>query len=331
MVLLTGCAVVLAQDQPPTGWRRANDAPPPQQAERFPDHVTQADAFGQPLGPQGPGARPPQGLQDRGPGPDDRIPPPPMPPTLTLAPGTYLTVRLNQGLSSDRNQPGDPFSATLTQPLVIDGVVVAQRGQMVYGRVAQAQKQNSGRPSGLGLELTGLTLVDGTQATIHSQLVGRQGGRTPTGAQVGTVATTTAVGAAVGAAADWGRGAAIGAAVGAGAGVLGVLFTRNQPTVVYPETALTFRLDSAVAINTTRAPMAFRYIDPYEYDRPDEQQQLQPRPGPRQGYGPGPAYGPMYGPAYGGYYPYRWGPGVSLVFGGGGWGRGYYPRYRRWR
>jgi hypothetical protein len=268
---------------------------------------------------------------DRGQDFDSRIPPPPLPPQLTLAPGTFVTVRLNQGLSSDRNQPGDPFSATLTQPLVIDGVVVAQRGQMVYGRVSQAQKAKASQPSGLGLELTGLTLVDGTQANIRTQLVGRRGGQTPTGQQVGTVATTTAVGAAVGAVADWGRGAAIGAGVGAAAGVIGVMLTRNQPTVVFPETALTFRIESPVAISTTRAPMAFRYVDPYEYDRPDEPQMQQRPPSRGPMYGPtyGPAvYGPVYGPAWGGYYPYRWGPGVSIVV-----GRGWYggPRYRRWR
>src|SRR5262245_11406623 len=163
VMFLAACALVPAQ-RPPTGWRRANDAPP-QQAERLPDESAQADAFGQPLGQ--PGLRPPDG---------QIIPPPPMPPQLTLAPGKFITVRLNQGLSSDRNQPGDPFSATLTEPLVIDGVVVAQRGQTVFGRVAQAQRAKASQPSGLGLELTGITLVDGTQATVRTQLVGRHGG-----------------------------------------------------------------------------------------------------------------------------------------------------------
>src|SRR5262245_20788340 len=206
-VFLAGCAMLSAQ-QPPAGWRRADDAPPPPPPI---DQPAPADAFGQPLGQQ-PG-RPPQ---DRGPmpGPDHQVPLPAPPAQLTLAPGTYITVRMNEALSSDRNQPGDPFTATLTQPLVIDGVVVAQRGQPVYGRVAEAQRAKASQPSALGLELTGITLVDGTQAWVQTQLVGRQGGTTPTGEQVGTVAATTAVGAAIGAVADWGRGAAIGGVAG---------------------------------------------------------------------------------------------------------------------
>ena len=134
------------------------------------------------------------------------------------------------------------------------------------------------------------------------------------------------MGAAVGAAADWGTGAAIGAGAGAAAGLVGVLLTRNHPTIVYLETALTFRMESPVRISTTRAPQAFRYVGPEEYER-GYSTQLQPRP-----VGPPPAtsyYG--YGPGYYPYYPYYWGPSLSFVFGRGPgyfYGRGY---YRRWR
>jgi hypothetical protein len=279
--------------------------------------VAQADAFGQPL------------QQERPAAPIDR-PMPAAPAELTLPAGTFVTVRINQVLSSDRNQPGDVFAATFAQPVVIDGVVVAQRGQNVYGRVSEAEKAHASRPSRLGLELTGITLVDGTQVSVRSQLVSRQGGTTPAGDQFGTVATTTIAGAAVGAAADWGRGAAIGASVGAAAGVIGVMLTRNHPTVVYPETALTFRIDSPIAISTARAPGAFRNVDPYEYDRPDNQVHARPYEGRRVYYGP--VYDPYY-PYYYPYSPYRWGPGISLVFGGGWYRGGYWGRggYRRWR
>src|ERR1041385_7746847 len=67
---------------------------------------------------------------------------------------------LNQPLSSDRNQPGDAFSASLARPLVVDGIVVAQTGQMVGGHVVEAQK--AGRVSGtsrLKVQLTDLNQV----------------------------------------------------------------------------------------------------------------------------------------------------------------------------
>src|SRR5262249_32651121 len=141
-----------------------------------------------------------------------------LPAELTLRPGNYVTIRTNEPLSSDRNQPGDTFTGTLTQPVVVDGVVVAQRGQTVYGVVASAQRAKGGGSSSLGLQLTSLTLADGTQISIRSQLIGRQGTTTPAGAQAGAIVGTSAVGAAIGAAADWGRGAAIGAGIGAAVG-----------------------------------------------------------------------------------------------------------------
>lgn len=341
LVFLAASSLVLAQDRPPAnpqqqpapgGWRRVGDPPPlplPRgQAQDPSEPVDRSDQFGQPvqenqLPTPPPASQPAPRPNDR---PSSARPAYGLPPEVTLHPGTYVTIRTNQPLASDHNQQGDTFSGTLEQPVVVDGIVVAQRGSTVYGVVAEAQKARSGSSSRLGLELTSLTLADGSQVPIRSQLVARQGTTTPADVQAGTIIGTTAVGAAVGAAADWGRGAAIGAGVGAAAGVIGVLLTRNHPTVVYPETPLTFRIESPVTISTVRAPQAFRYVGPDEYER-GYNAQLQPRPHPAA---PPPAYS-YYGPGYYPYYPYYWGPSVSFVFGRGPgyfYGRG---SYRRWR
>lgn len=259
----------------------------------------------------------------------------PVPQSLTIPRGTFLTVRVNQLLSSDKNQAGDAFSATLAQPVVVNGVVVAEPGQTLGGRVAEAQK--AGHIEGtarLGIQLTELTLVDGQQLPLQSALVSRQGS-TSVGRDAGTIAGTTGLGAAIGAAAGWGRGAAIGAGAGAAAGIIGVLVTRGHPSVIYPEQILTFRIDTPLTISTDRAPQAFRYIQPNEYDRPYDTQQ-QPAPGPYASQAPAPYYGaypsypyPYYD--YGGYgYPNYWGgPSFSFFVGprfgwGSYYGRGYY-------
>ena len=260
----------------------------------------------------------------------------PVPQSLTIPRGTFLTVRVNQLLSSDKNQAGDAFSATLAQPVVVNGVVVAEPGQTLGGRVAEAQK--AGHIEGtarLGIQLTELTLVDGQQLPLQSALVSRQGS-TSVGQDAGTIAGTTGLGAAIGAAAGWGKGAAIGAGAGAAAGIIGVLVTRGHPSVIYPEQILTFRIDTPLTISTDRAPQAFRYIQPNEYDRPYDMQQQQPAPGPYASQAPPPYYGaypsypyPYYG--YGGYgYPNYWGgPSFSFFVGprfgwGSYYGRGYY-------
>ncbi len=258
------------------------------------------------------------------PAPAPQPPQPSLPSTLTIKPGTYITVRLNQALSSDRNQPGDAFAATLVKPVVVDGVVVAERGQTVGGRVAESQK--AGHISGvsrLGVQLIDLPVVTGEQVPIQTQLVSRTG-PTSVGQDAGAIAGTTAFGAAVGAAAAWGTGAAIGAGAGAAAGLIGVLVTRGHPTIIPPESVLTFRIDQPVTISTERAPYAFRPVEPADY-----QQSSAPRLQTRAPAGPGyPSYGPPppYPYPYGGFYgPYPfyggffYGPRVVIGFRGYRW------------
>jgi len=246
-----------------------------------------------------------------------------VPPALSVPAGTFITVRVNQFLSSDQNKQGDPFSASVVQPLVVNGIVIAEPGQTIAGRVAEAQK--AGRMEGtsrLRIELTELTLVDGQQVPIQSQLIDRRGD-TSLGRDLAGVATTTGMGAAIGATADWGRGAAIGAGAGAAAGVLGVLLTRGEPSVILPEQALTFRLEAPITIYTDRAPQAFRYVQPNEYERPTYTQAPYPAPAPRYGAAPYvsayPSAPPYYGYPY--YSPFYYGPSFSFY-----WGPRYYGR-----
>ena len=253
----------------------------------------------------------------------------PVPPSLTIPAGKYLTVRTNNFVSTDRNQPGDFFSATLVEPLVIDGFVVAARGQVVNGRVVDVDK--GGRVKGvssLRVELTELNLVDGQQIPFHSQMIYRKG-QSSVGNDVAAVGGTAAVGAAIGAAATGsGLYAGVGALAGAAAATIGVLSTRGRPTVIGPESLLTFRVEQPLTVSTVRSPGAFTTVAREDYDQP------QPRPRMRPGYGQGGspyAYGGPGIPPYSYYYgaPY-WGSGFYF-YGGprfyGGYGRGW---GRRW-
>jgi hypothetical protein len=273
---------------------------------------------------QNPGYQPNPGYQAN----SGYQPMPQVPPELTIRPGTYLTVRVDQPLSSDHNHPGDAFSGTLVRPLVIDGVVIAQRGQTVGGRVVEAQK--AGRTEGvsrLAVEIIDLSIADGQQLTIKSQLVSRTG-PTTVGRDAGAVGGTAAVGAIAGAAAGGGVGAGIGAGAGAVVGLIGVMVTRGHATMIYPESVLTFRIDTPVTISTGRAPQAFHYVDPQEYQRADNDQQRFQERAPRVA-APYYGYSPYYGPSYYPYSPYYYGvPGFSFFYGprayGGFYGGGFY-------
>ncbi len=252
----------------------------------------------------------------------------PVPQTLTIPAGTVITVRLNDWLSSDHSQAGDAFSATLSKPLIVNGWVVARRGQDVMGRVSVAQK--AGRVKGtsqLGIELSELTIVDGQQMMIQTQLVQSSGG-TSHGADAAAVATTTGIGALIGAVANGGFGAAIGAGAGAAAGVAGVLLTRGRPTQLAPETLLSFQLQAPITISTERSQVAFQPVSQEDY----EAAPMGHRPGRYEQRGPG-YLGPYAYPYayYGGpFYPYYGFYGRPYVSIYGRFGLGPRFRGRRW-
>jgi len=283
------------------GWRRMGPAPYPQNGGD-PRYAQPGPQYGDPRYAQ-------------------QAPPPPanIPPQLTIAPGTFLTVRVNQLLSSDHNQAGDAFSASLVNPVVVNGIVVADRGQTIQGRVSEAQK--AGRVTGtsrLGVELTDLSLVDGDQVPLHTSLVNRNG-RTSEGRDAAGIGAATGIGAIIGAGAagrhEVGEGAAIGAGAGAAAGIIGVLLTRGKPTFITPEQVLTFRVENPIVVSTDRAPQAFRYVGPGDYQSQQARPYAPRSPAPYYGVGY-PVYGPAYYPYYGYGYPYYYGPSIGIGFGG---------------
>lgn len=308
--LVTWPVVTAARQQ--SGQQPQNSNQPPiVSQDRVPQSSPDASQNGAP--PYGP---PPASQYGRSYGQQQFAPPPAL---LTIPAGTVVVIRTNQFLSSDRDQVGDQFTGTLDQPIIVDGYVVAHRGQTVVGNVKSVQK--AGRVKGtsqLGVELTELTLADGQQTPVLTELWRASGG-TSHGADAATIGGSTALGAIIGSAADWGRGAAIGAGVGAAAGIGAVLLTRGRPTVVPPESELSFKLVDAVKVDTSKSQAAFVPPTPGDFGRG--------RPYLRGPYDRGPyAYPYAYGPApapcgysypcYGGYY----GPYVGVYPSSGWWG-----------
>src|SRR6202166_4602251 len=130
-----------------------------------------------------------------------------LPQTLTLPAGTVVRVRVDDWISSDHNVTGDSFSAVLDQPIVVGGWVVARRGQAQTGRVSLVKKgEHGGGASQVGLDLPELTLVDGQQLPLQTQLFQTSAGNSH-GQDAAVIGTTTGVGAVIGAIAGRGTGA----------------------------------------------------------------------------------------------------------------------------
>ena len=72
-----------------------------------------------------------------------------IPSTTKLPEGTPIPIRLQNALSSASSHAGDTFSATIDEPVVIDGQTLVDRGTPATGRVLEAKPAASSRGSSL--------------------------------------------------------------------------------------------------------------------------------------------------------------------------------------
>lgn len=170
---------------------------------------------------------------------------------VTLAEGTVLAVRVGETLTSAANKSGDTWTGVLAEPVVVNGLVIAERGAEVSGRVTSVKQ--SGRVKGVGsisVTLSQLATADGQRVPVNTTSFAAVG-KDETKTDAGKVAIASGVGAAIGAIAgrgNRGKGAAIGAGAGAAAGAGVVLATRGKPAIISNEALIRFRIASPVTV-----------------------------------------------------------------------------------
>ena len=195
------------------------------------------------------------------PAPPLPTPPPPAPPAPAAPPpanaepvasagfllpaGTNLVVRLIDGVDSEKNRVGQTFSASVDEPVMLNGQPVIPRGADAVVKLVDSKE--SGKLTGrseLTLDLMSVR-VDGRMVDVNTQTVSEES--SSRGARTAKVAGgAAAVGAILGAIAGGGKGAAIGAGAGGAAGAGAEVVTKGQRVKIPSETRLTFVLDTAV-------------------------------------------------------------------------------------
>jgi hypothetical protein len=135
--------------------------------------------------------------------------------TVTVPEGAVFTVRLNETVSSKKNNSGDKFTATVVEPVEVDGKVAIPKGSTVTGTVTDAKALGKIKGGAvLRLLLDSVTVGD-SKYDIETTAVARslkgKGKRTAefTGGGAGG-------GALIGALAGGGKGALIGGLLGGG-------------------------------------------------------------------------------------------------------------------
>ena len=161
--------------------------------------------------------------------------------------GHAITVRLGQAVGSKISNSGDSFSATVAQPVEVNGQVVIPQGATASGTVAEAAPLGRFKGGARLRVILNSINVNGKDYKIETAAAGfaqkGKGKRT-----AGFIGGGAGLGALVGGLAGGGKGALIGAAAGAGAGTAGAAFTGNKNIVLPAESAVTFKLLQPVQI-----------------------------------------------------------------------------------
>lgn len=168
-------------------------------------------------------------------------------PNLRVQAGSALQVRLNRSLSTAQNRPGDRFTATLAEPVMVNGKTAFPKGAQVTGVVEESAA--SGRFKGRAhmtlalksIEVNGRAVALSTSPRTH----GGEGHGKHNAAWIGGGSGT---GALIGGLAGGPVGLAIGAGSGAAAGLAGSLVTGRKQDTIPAETLVTFRLRTSVTV-----------------------------------------------------------------------------------
>lgn len=167
--------------------------------------------------------------------------------SMELPAGTNLIIRMIDAVDSERNSVGQTFTASLDEPIVINGQTAIPRGADVVMKLVD--EKESGKLTGrttLTLDLISLK-VNGRTVKVNTETVTEES--SSRGARTAKVAGGAAVlGTIIGAIAGGGKGAAVGLGAGAVAGIGAEIVTKGQRVKIPPESRLAFVLENPVGL-----------------------------------------------------------------------------------
>ena len=182
-------------------------------------------------------------------------------PANQLPVGAMLRVRLHQEISTGSTAAGTPFTAELIDPMEREGHVLLPAGSLVHGKVTEvhAGKRINGAAS-IHLEMTAITLPDGTRYGLRGQVVDTDRYRSSKVDEEGTIerkdhvkgtiatlGLATGSGMAAGAVFGGWPGALVGGVVGAGIGTA-VWLRQSHQTELPAGSEITFSLTEPLTV-----------------------------------------------------------------------------------
>jgi hypothetical protein len=182
----------------------------------------------------------------------------------SLPTGTAVKMKLETTLTTFSNHAGDPFSARVTEAVVVDGKTVIPVGATVEGRVTKTSEPRriAGKPT-IAIFPQRLVLPSGDRFVLNAMLVdtslrhgtdvndeGKFKGEGHDGRDLAEVGLGTGGGMLVGGLAGGGKGVLIGGAIGATATIAHWL-SKHRSTVLPAGTELVMELNRPMVMSAS--------------------------------------------------------------------------------
>ncbi|MFV0389793.1 MAG: hypothetical protein ACK5NT_13695 [Pyrinomonadaceae bacterium] len=172
--------------------------------------------------------------------------------TYQLKSGTVMTLKMDNEINSASSDINDTFSATLSEPVKNEDVLILPVGTIITGRVASIVRKSSfGKDGKIELEFDGLKLANGWTRPISAELVTLPIKKKHRKLGIFALIGSTAIGALLGGMSGNGKGAAIGAGVGAGAGTTIALAEKGSDVAIGTKVDFKIMLLKAIDIPST--------------------------------------------------------------------------------
>lgn len=182
----------------------------------------------------------------------------------TVPVGTAFQVITDAALNSKRSQVGEIFTATLNQPISVNGDIVIPAGSEITGQITYLQDAGrAGKNAKMEIKFTGIKPLYGNKVPITGKVLTQDNSGILKGgslkdqlvesakAEAIITAGGTVVGTGIGAALGGvtaGTGAAVGAASGAGIGLLYILWRKGRSVKVPGGTKMVVVLEQPFSV-----------------------------------------------------------------------------------
>ena len=170
----------------------------------------------------------------------------PKPQGVTVPAGTSFKVAVATKITSATAMPGDTWTGTVKDPVIVGDRVVIPAGATVNGVVSGAKPAEKGSRAMLLLAVRSVE-VDGKTHSISAEADSIVAGSTRA-RNVGAVAGGAGAGALIGKAIGGGKGALIGGLIGAGAATGAVAASKGYQVEVKEGAEITFNVNESVVM-----------------------------------------------------------------------------------